>query len=203
MRVNDMRLYSLSDHQEENDSRNLFALRWDLHSSLFDQAKWVVVPKGGQMVVHFIGRSYEAAALYHNKPFNTAQLSHEFLFSRFAWAIIEQAKWFIKPGTRKRFRLIVPTSESPVNESQVESAQGSVGMTRTGTITKKRKAVDAAPLDVNDFQVDEAQEFDEDLRLAEKVAPFFCKFVVSCMLQQLTLSSKLKSLTCEGTGTIQ
>ena len=42
--------------------------------------------------------------------------------------------------------------------------------------------MDAAPLHVNDFQVDEAQEFDEDLRLAEKAAPFFCKFVVSCML---------------------
>jgi hypothetical protein len=60
--------------------------------------------------------------------------------------------------------------------------------------------MDAAPLDVND---DEAQEFEEDLRLAEKVAPFFCKFLVSCMLRQLILSSKLKSLTCEGTGTIQ
>ncbi|KAF8710133.1 hypothetical protein AX14_013428 [Amanita brunnescens Koide BX004] len=173
MRVNNMRVYSLSDQQEENDSRNLFALRRDLHSLLFDQAKWVVVPKGGQMVVHFISQSYEAAALYHNKAFNTAQLSHEFLFSRFAWAIIEQAKWFIKPGLRKRFRLIVPTSESPVDKPQVKSAQGSVGMTRTGAITKKRKAMDAAPLDVNDFQVDEAQEFDEDLRLAEKVAPFF------------------------------
>ena len=203
MRLNNMRVYSLSEQKEENDSRNLFALRWDLHSLLFDQAKWVVVPKGGQMVVHFIGQSYEAAALYHNQAFDTAQLSHEFLFSRFAWAIIEQAKGFLKPNLRKRFRLIVATSESPVNEPQVESAQGSVGMTRTGTITKKRKAMDAAPLDVNDFQVDEAQELEEDLRLAEKVAPFFCKFVVSCMLRQFTLSSKLKSLTCEGTGTIR
>ena len=76
-------------------------------------------------------------------------------------------------------------------------------MTWTGTITKKRKAMDTAPSDVNDFQVDEAQELEKDLRLAEKVAPFFCKFVVPCMLWQLTLSSKLKSLICEGTGTIQ
>ncbi|KAK2467350.1 hypothetical protein APHAL10511_000585 [Amanita phalloides] len=181
MRLNNMRVYSLSEQKEENDSRNLFALRWDLYSLLFDQAKWVVVPKGGQMVIHFISQSYEAAALYHNQTFNTAQLSHEFLFSRFAWAIIEQAKWFVKPSLRQRFRLIVPTSESPVNEPQVESAQGSVGMTRTGTrtgtrigtITKKRKAMDAVPLDVNDFQVDEAQELEEDLRLADKVAPFF------------------------------
>ncbi|KAF8333266.1 hypothetical protein F5887DRAFT_1260808 [Amanita rubescens] len=157
MRLNNMRVYSLSDWKEENDSRNLFALRWDLQSLLFDQAKWVVV--------HFISRSYEAAALYRNQTFNTAQLSHEFLFSRFAWAIIEQAKWFVKPGLRKRFRLIVPTSESPVSEPQAESAQASVGMTRIGTITKKRKAMD--------FQVDEAQELEEDLRLAEKFAPFF------------------------------
>ena len=60
--------------------------------------------------------------------------------------------------------------------------------------------MDAPPLDVN---VNEAQELEEDLRLAERIAPFFCKFVVSSMLRQLTLSSKLKSLTREGTGTIQ
>ena len=38
--------------------------------------------------------------------------------------------------------------------------------------------MDAVPLDVNDSQVDEAQELEEDLRLAEKVAPFFCKFLL-------------------------
>ena len=199
-----MEVYSLSNKKEpENDSRNLFALRLDLHSLLFDQAKWVVVPKGGQMVVYFISQSYEAAALYHNQTFDTARLSHEFLFARFAWAIIEQAKSVVKPSLRKRFRLIVPTSESPVNEPQVESAQGSVGTNRQGSIKRKRKAMDVALLDVNDPQVNEAQELKEDLRLAERVAPFFCKFVVSSMFRQLTISSKLKSLTCEGTGTIQ
>ena len=191
-----MEVYSLSNKKEpENDSRNLFALRLDLHSLLFDQAKWVVVPKGGQMVVYFISQSYEAAALYHNQTFDTAQLSHEFLFARFAWAIIEQAKSVVKPSLRKRFRLIVPTSESPVNEPQVESAQGS-GTNRQGPIKRKREAMDTA-------RVNEAQELKEDLRLAERVAPFFCNFVVSSMLRQLTISSKLKSLTCEGTGTIQ
>ena len=98
MRLNNIWVYSLSEQKEENDSRNLFTLHLDLHSLLFDQEKWVVIPKGGQMVIHFIGQSYEAAALYHNQTFNTTQLSHEFLFSCFAWAIIEQAKWFIKPS---------------------------------------------------------------------------------------------------------
>jgi len=125
------------------------------------------------MVVHFINQSFEAAALYHNRTFDTSQLSHEFLFARFAWAIIEQAKSAITVGLRKRFRLIIPTSESSVSEPQVKSAQGSVGTNRKGSNRKKRKIKDAGPLDVNDFQVNEAQELKEDLRLAERIAPFF------------------------------
>ena len=62
MQLNYMRVYSLSEQKEENNSRNLFTLHLDLHSLLFDQAKWVVIPKGGQMVIHFISQSYEAAA---------------------------------------------------------------------------------------------------------------------------------------------
>ena len=38
--------------------------------------------------------------------------------------------------------------------------------------------MDTVPLDVSDSQVDEAQELEEDLRLAEKVAPLFCKFLL-------------------------
>ncbi|KAF8347908.1 hypothetical protein F5887DRAFT_1280974 [Amanita rubescens] len=145
----------------ENDPMNLFALRWDLRT-LLDQGKWVVV--------HFISQSYEAAALYHNQAFDTTQLSYEFLFARFVWVIIEKVKSVVLAGLRKRFRLIVSTSESLVNEPQVESAQGTVGTNRKG---KKRKAKDAALLDVNDFQVSEDRELEEDLRLAERAAPFF------------------------------
>jgi len=165
MEDNNMQLYTLSNKKEpENDPRNLFALRWDLHSLLFDQAKWVVVPMGGEMVVHFIDQSYEAAALYHNKKFNTTNLAHEFLYARFAWAIIECAKSAV--GTsRKQFRLAVPVYESQVNEPQEGSAQGSTGTKRGG---KKRKIDEPQ---VNDFN--EAEEFIKDLRLAKRVAPYF------------------------------
>jgi len=47
--------------------------------------------------------------------------------------------------------------------------------------------METGPLDPSDFPVDEAQELKEDLRLAERIAPFFCKFVVPSMLRQLTL----------------
>ena len=120
MADNNMDIYSLLNKKHpKNDSRNLFALRRDFHSMIFDQAKWVVVPKGGQMVVHLINQSFEAATLYHNRTFDTSQLSHEFLFARFAWAIIEQAESAITVGLRKRFHLIIPTFETSVSEPQI------------------------------------------------------------------------------------
>jgi hypothetical protein len=202
MQRNRMRVFAFQNkNHPEHDTRNLFALRWDLHALLFDQAKWVVVPKDGQMVIHFISQSFEAAALYHNRRFDTTKLSHEFLFSRFAWAIIEQVKSAITPEVRRYFNLIVsiPTSESPEGEPQVGPSESSVGTSR-----KKRKVDDAAlGLDVNDFQVNEAQELKEDLKLAKRVAPFFCKFAVSSMLPQLILSLKLKNLTCDITSTMK
>lgn len=93
---------------------------------------------------HFINQSYEAAALraalYHNKTFNTTNLSHEFLYARFAWAIIECAKSAV--GTsRNQFRLAVPVYESQVNQPQEESAQGSNGTKgerRKGRLTSPR-----------------------------------------------------------------
>jgi hypothetical protein len=201
MRINEMNVFvSWNRRQPEHDPRNLFALRQDLHALLFDYAKWVVVPMGGQMVVHFIDQSHEAAAHYHNRRFDTAKLSHEFLFARFAWAIIQQAKSVIIPRLRAQFHLVISTSEPPVGEPQVEPAQSSVGTSpkkrpldvqfnpaqgSVGTSRKKGKVEDTAPLDVNDFKVNEAQELEEDLKLAKRVAPFFCKFVVSPMLPQL------------------
>ncbi|KAF8743568.1 hypothetical protein AX14_002116 [Amanita brunnescens Koide BX004] len=147
----------LTEQKEENDSRNLFALRSDMHSLLFDQAKWVVVPKGSQMVVHFI--------IVTRVP----------LFS-FCMGDHRTSKVVRKAWSSQAIPLDRPDLRITSRRAQVESDQGSVG---TGTVTKKRKAMDAAPLDV----VDEAQELEEDLRLS----PLF----------------SLKSLTCEGTGTIQ
>ena len=51
----------------------------------------MLVPLDGRMVIHFIGQSCDSAALYHDKPFDSSNLSHEFLFARFAWAILKRA----------------------------------------------------------------------------------------------------------------
>ena len=85
MRANGMVVYAAitSEVLLHADSRNLFALRWDIHTSQFDSGNLVVVPIDGRMVTHFIGQSRESAAIYHNKPFDSSNLSHEFLFARF------------------------------------------------------------------------------------------------------------------------
>ena len=198
MQDNTMHVYTFNKLEPENDYKNLFALRWDLHSMLFDHAKWVVVPKGGEMVVHFIGQSFEAAALYHNKPFNTANLAHEFLYARFAWAIIRSAKSIVTPN-RQKFLLTVPVGDPQVESGNIESDTKEKVKKRKldepkvkpsrGTRKEKKdvkgkgkqtKAMDDTPLDVNDFQVNEAEELKNDIILAKKIAPLFCKFVVSC-----------------------
>ena len=100
-----------------DDPRNLFALRWDLHSLQFNHGSWVIVPKANEMVVHFIKPSDESAALYHNHPFDTTNLSSEFIYARFAWAIIGLAKGIVTTARRKRFRLVV-SDKDPVRIKQ-------------------------------------------------------------------------------------
>ena len=75
------------------DPRNLFALRWDLHLGQFDQGRFVIVPKYGQLVVHFLQPGNHSVRRYHNIQFNHKDtLSHELLYARFAWALMKIVK---------------------------------------------------------------------------------------------------------------
>lgn len=88
-----MDVYLSGDPSLINSSNNLFALRWDLHLGLFDQAEFVIVPKLGQLVVHFLHPNSESAQQYHNVQFDHKNtLSHEALYARFAWALMEKVK---------------------------------------------------------------------------------------------------------------
>ena len=73
-------------------SQNLFTLRYDLHFGQFDRQTFVMVPKYGQFVVHFIQSSEESANIFHNTAFDHEDtLSHELLYARFAWSLIRIA----------------------------------------------------------------------------------------------------------------
>ena len=91
---NEMHVYLNGDQRSlVNNSSNLFTLRWDLKLGLFDQAGFVIVPKLGQLVVHFLQPTNQSAQLYHNVQFDHKNtLSHEALYARFAWALMKIVK---------------------------------------------------------------------------------------------------------------
>jgi hypothetical protein len=77
----------------------------------FDRAQFVIVPKSGKLVVHFLKSSEEVANNYHNTIFDhNNNLSHEALYARFAWALMKIVKEaelgpdfnFLEPEKRKK-----------------------------------------------------------------------------------------------------
>jgi len=77
------------------------------------------------MVSHFIGRSYELAAFYHNKPFDATSLSCEFIFARFAWAVIKRARAIFedKPLAQKKIFRLKVTDAAPLDEAEEEAIE--------------------------------------------------------------------------------
>jgi hypothetical protein len=90
---NQMYIYLDGRSPLHHDPRNLFTLRSDLQVGQFDRAQFVIVPKSQNLVVHFVDISQESAQCYHNIIFDhNHTLSHELLYTRFAWAIIKIAR---------------------------------------------------------------------------------------------------------------
>lgn len=72
---------------------NLFTLRWDLYFGQFDQARFVIVPKSDQLVIHFLLLTDQSAQQYDNiQVDHKDSLSHELLYACFAWALMKIAK---------------------------------------------------------------------------------------------------------------
>jgi len=87
-----MKVYLGERMPENQHSRNLFTLRYDLHFGQFDRQTFVMVPKYGRFVVHFIQPSEESANIFHNTAFDHENtLSHDLLYARFAWSLIRIA----------------------------------------------------------------------------------------------------------------
>jgi hypothetical protein len=90
LQINKMQFY-LGDPPLYQSPKNLFSLRFDFHYGGFDRAQFVIVPKWGKLVVHFLGKSSEFANGYHNVIFDhKSNLSHHALYARFAWAVFRR-----------------------------------------------------------------------------------------------------------------
>ncbi|KAF8224547.1 hypothetical protein L208DRAFT_1078328, partial [Tricholoma matsutake] len=71
------------------DPSNLMAMRYDLYSAQFDHGTFAIVPKCGELWVHFLQNVDNAANYYHNTLFTNDHVSHQLLFARFAMQIIK------------------------------------------------------------------------------------------------------------------
>jgi len=85
-------------------------LRQDLHF-LFDFTKFIITPKWSKWVIHSLFPSEELCKLYHNTElWDIEKVAVEFLFTRFAWAIIPLAKGFVlSPGSDRTVLVRSPT----------------------------------------------------------------------------------------------
>lgn len=79
----------LPPHHIVDDIKNGFLLRRDLHSA-FDTNLFCLAVKDGKVVVHFLKRTYEIGAYYHNLEFRlpAGEPALEFMWARFAWSVI-------------------------------------------------------------------------------------------------------------------
>ena len=85
-----MKYYFGATRPLNQSSLNLFCLRYDLHYGQFNQGNFVIIPKLGKLVVHFLRRGRESPCNYHNVVFDhKGTLSYHALYARFAWALMK------------------------------------------------------------------------------------------------------------------
>ncbi|KAL8993968.1 MAG: hypothetical protein Q9188_007192 [Gyalolechia gomerana] len=124
-RLNNMAQYNqndlLSSTWQTDDMSNLIALREDIHTAFDRQRMFVVIPKQGIWMTHFLQPSHILGPLYHNvrAPLND-EVAREHVLARFAWAIFPLVQAFVQQGPRRSIRALVTDDDGygvEVNES--------------------------------------------------------------------------------------
>lgn len=116
---NEMDPYMRGNEPMHLDPSNLMAMRYDLHLAQFNHGTFAVVPKCGELRVHFLQNVDNAGNYYHNTPFTNDQVSHQLLFARFAMQIIKFNKsGSIRGGERSSHR------DSGSNDSEIDGGDG-------------------------------------------------------------------------------
>lgn len=69
------------------DLQNCILIRQDLQT-VFDSKAFVLVPKMGTMYLHFLKYGPNYAPMFHNSTAVKMDIAAEFLYARFAWAVL-------------------------------------------------------------------------------------------------------------------
>jgi hypothetical protein len=156
-RQNGMSMYG-DDSLDTEDSANLIRLRGDIHTC-FDRRFFTLVPKprfatspetGYQYVIHVLAeRATEFAAEFHNRAVRYLESTQpEYLFARFAWAVLLGVKPLVLQGSLKRVARFKVWEGSDTAERRVEELPGPVltssyGAGRTKSASPKKRKPEA------------------------------------------------------------
>lgn len=131
---NEMQQYNLnltlSSAYITSDIENCLRLRGDVHTSL-DRGDFVIVPKCGSSYVNMLKRTVEYGRLYHNRATQDIHVTCEFLYARFAWAVLPMASVFAS-----REGVHVQNYDSASNSWQPALAQQAPNKRRRGNGTQ-------------------------------------------------------------------
>lgn len=143
------------------DVENCLLLRQDLHTA-FDAKQFVFIPKCRSWRIHFLASTADYGRLFHNRRPLVLQVSAQFLYARFAWAIISRVKTFAElPGVKVRVRVSTGNWEDTIVPSNsIEMAIAPPAKRRRQNETAKHSdeaAQDGASVLVSDDQAPVSQ----------------------------------------------
>lgn len=161
-----------------DDSRNAILLRSDVHT-VFDQKRFVLVPKASAFAVHVLapGFSSELSSLYHNVTLQPlAGIAVEYLLARFAWTIFTHAVNFLQQGIGRRLVVCEEGGETRIADfsgdqcKQLSIAQGS--KSRSQSPRKRQRDTSSKPTEEEDIHTYDEEEALRGRRLKRSFESF-------------------------------
>ncbi|KAM5471087.1 hypothetical protein MauCBS54593_003425 [Microsporum audouinii] len=139
-----------------DDTSNAILLRSDIHS-LFDQKRFVIVPKADNFVIHILasGTSLELINCYHNVTLQPLTgVAIECLFARFAWSIFAYSTPSLLDGLKRTLSLYVDGEAKVVEYTREQCRQLVAGAKSRSQSPRKRQRdiVQPGPEDDGEFR---------------------------------------------------
>lgn len=144
------------DAEYIDDISNAILLRSDIHT-LFDQKRFVIVPKADTFVIHVLasGTSLELVNCYHNVMLQPLTgVATEYLFARFAWSIFAYSTPFLMDGLARTLLLYVDDEVKVVEYSREQCRQLISGSKSRSQSPRKRQRdrIQPQPEDDEEFR---------------------------------------------------
>jgi hypothetical protein len=136
-----------------DDPCNAILLRSDIHT-IFDQKRFLLVPKASRFVVHIIapGQNLQLTQLYHNVALQPlVGVALELVFARFAWTVLGLQDNFLRQGVARTLVVVGADSTGEAKEFSGEECRQFVSIrsgSRTQSPLKRQRGVgDSTPQD--------------------------------------------------------